>query len=315
MMPELAFFRQLVETWDEALYLLTHLARGTFAIPMAEALHVRSSGRSGKDTSANIMCDVLGIYSYSISYDSLTTVTSPDSPSPTFAQLRARRFVAVREVGGGKVLAGVYTRFTDHCSELSGRNLYDAPVLFKPHYLGFFCSNKPVQIDDKDDAVRARTAVIDYASVFTTHPSEANHRQWRNMEEHISSFRPGVWWMLTRVYHHLLRNRSMRNVLPVPESSLAAADLDCQQALAANWDRLQIEPATGPIDATMADDIEDDVSQLMGLDRASTRLAMQGRVFQRVRRMRDGRNQYFYQYNFKNGGQKTIKPLFVKRRQ
>ena len=37
MMPELAFFRQLVETWDEALYLLTHLARGTFAIPMAEA--------------------------------------------------------------------------------------------------------------------------------------------------------------------------------------------------------------------------------------------------------------------------------------
>jgi hypothetical protein len=46
-MPELAFFRQLVETWEEVVYLLTHLARGTFGIPMAEALHVKSSGRSG----------------------------------------------------------------------------------------------------------------------------------------------------------------------------------------------------------------------------------------------------------------------------
>ena len=63
---------------------------------MAEALHVRSSGRSGKDTTANIMCDVLGTYSHSISYDNLATVTSPDAPSLTFAQLRARRFVAVR---------------------------------------------------------------------------------------------------------------------------------------------------------------------------------------------------------------------------
>jgi hypothetical protein len=260
------------------------------------------------------MCDVLGTYSYSVSYDSLTTVTSPDAPSPQFAQLRARRFVAVREVGGGKMLAGVYKRFTDHCSELSGRNLYDAPVRFRPQYLAFFCSNKPVQIDDKDDAVRARTAIIDYASVFTTLPSEANHRRWRNMEEHITSFRPGVWWMLTRVYHHLLRGRPMRNVLPVPESSLAAADLDCRQNVG-NWDELMIEPAAGPSDATMADDVEKHVGDTLGFpDATSTRLAMQGRGFQRVRRRRGESNAYFYQYNFAVNGQKTLKPQFVKRR-
>ena len=70
-MPEPAFFRQLVETWEEVVYLLTHLARGTFGIPMAEALHVKSSGRSGKDTTANIICEVLGTCSYSVAYDSL----------------------------------------------------------------------------------------------------------------------------------------------------------------------------------------------------------------------------------------------------
>ena len=223
--------------------------------------------------------------------------------------------MAVREVGESKMVAAVYKRFTDHCSELSGRNLYDAPVRFRPQYLVFFCSNKPMQMDAKDDAVRARTAVIEYSSVFTTHPSEANHKQWKNMQDDISSFRPAVWWMRTRVYHHLLHNRPKRNVLPVPETSLTAADLDCRQALAGNWDRLEIDPAAGPIDATMADEIEDYVAQLMGMDKVSTRLAMQGHGFQRVRRRRGQGNVYLYQYNFRLNGQKTIKPLFVKRRQ
>ena len=74
------------------------------------------------------------------------------------------------------------------------------------------------------------------------------------MQDGISSFRPAVWWILTRVYHHLLRDRPMRNVLPVPETSLTAAELDCRQALAGTWDRLDIQPASGPIDADMADD-------------------------------------------------------------
>jgi hypothetical protein len=46
----------------------------------------------------------------------------------------------------------------------------------------------------------------------------------------------------------------------------------------------------------------------------SSRLALQGRGFQRVRRRRGGRNQYFYQYMFIVNGQKVLKPQFVKRR-
>ena len=106
----------------------------------------------------------------------------------------------------------------------------------------------------------------------------------------------------------------MRNVLPVPESSLAAADLDCRQD-SGDWNKLEIEPAVGPSDATMADDVEQHVGGTLGFaDRTSTRLAMQGRGCQRVRRVRDGRNQYFYQYNFTILGQKTLKPQFVKRK-
>jgi hypothetical protein len=309
-MPELAFFRQLVETWEEVIYLLTHLARGTFAIPMAEALHVRSSGRSGKDTTANIVCSVLGSYSHSIAYDALTVVSSPDAPSPTFAHLRARRFVAVREVGTAKMLGAVYKRFTDHNSELSGRALYEAPIRFRPQYLAMFCSNKPMAMDLKDDAIRARTAIIEYSSVFTTKPSEANHRQWRDLSD-VSAFRPAVWWMLTRIYHHLIRGRPMRNVLPVPEVSLVAAELDCRTEHEAAWKNILVQPVNGTANATPAEQIEAEVASKTGLDILGARLALQGRGYQRVRRKCGGCNVYFYQYNFTIDGQKALRPQFV----
>jgi hypothetical protein len=313
-MPELRFFLDLVKEWELVIYLLTHLARGTFAVPMAECLFVRSSGRSGKDTTANLMCAVLGTYAHSVSYDSLCSVSSPDAPSPTFAALRARRFVAVREVGEQKLLPSVYKRFCDPNSELSGRNLYDAPVRFRPQFLPFFCSNKPLQMDNKDAAIRARTAVVDYSSIFTTTPSEANHLKWRNMDELILQYRPGVWWMLTRVYHHLLRDRPMRNVLPVPESSLDAQELDCRELLEDNWQSFVrcASPAKGPADAATAEDIEKQVANRLGVDRVAAQLLLQGRGFERVRSKAQGRNVYFYRYNFSVCGAKVLKPLYVK---
>ena len=76
-MPELGFWHDVTKEWEATIYLLTHLARGVFAVPIAEALFVCSSGRSGKDTSCNIMCSLLGTYSYSLSCDSPCSLPSP----------------------------------------------------------------------------------------------------------------------------------------------------------------------------------------------------------------------------------------------
>ena len=124
-MPELRFFVDLVKEWELVIYLLTTWQTGAFAVPTAECLFVRSAGRSGKDTTANLMCALLGTYSQSVSYDSLCCMTNPEAPSPTFASLGARRFVAVCEAGEQKMLPSVHKRFCDPNSELSGRNLYD----------------------------------------------------------------------------------------------------------------------------------------------------------------------------------------------
>ena len=314
-MPELAFWYQVTSEWESVIYLLTHLARGVFAIPIAEALFVRSSGRSGKDTSCNIICSLLGTYSYSLSCDSLCSIPSPDAPSPTIASLRARRFVAVREVGESKMMASVFKRLCDPISELSGRNLYDSPIRFKPQFLTFFCSNAPIQFDKVDAAVRARTAIIDYASIFMSCPTEANHRARRDLSAAIHTFRPGMWWLMTRVYHFLFKGRSMRNVLPVPEASRESAELDCRETTAAVWESFMtrsLVPAKGPSEATPASELDSAVSRSMGVEPSAVQLYLQGKGFERARSKARGRHEYFYRYNFIVGGMKALTPSYVK---
>jgi hypothetical protein len=314
-MPELAFWHQVTSEWESVIYLLTHLARGVFAVPIAEALFVRSSGRSGKDSSCNIMCSLLGTYSYSLSCDSLCSIPSPDAPSPTIASLRARRFVAVREVSDAKMQASVFKRLCDPVSELSGRNLYENITRFRPQFLAFFCSNAPIQFDKMDSAVRARTAIIDYASIFTSCPTEANHRAWRDLSSAVQAFKPGMWWLMTRVYHHLLKGRSMRNVLPVPEASRESAELDCREGTAAVWESFlarSIAPAKGPVEATPASDLDSTVSKSMGVEPAAVQLYLQGKGFEKVRCKTRGRNVYFYRFNFIVGGMKTLIPSYVR---
>ena len=156
--------------------------------------------------------------------------------------------------------------------------------------------------------------IVDYSSIFTTTPSEANHLKWRNMDELILQYRPGVWWMLTRVYHHLLRDRPMRNVLPVPESSLDAQELECRELLEDNWQSFVrcASPGKGPADAATAEDIEKQVANRLGVDRVAVHLLLQGRGFERIRSKAQGRNVYFYRYNFNVSGAKVLKPLYEK---
>ena len=82
-------------------------------------------------------------------------------------------------------------------------------------------------------------------------------------------------WLLERIYHHLLKGRSMRTVLPVPEASPESTELDCREASAVVWESFLVRsfcPARGPVDATPAPEIDTTVSRMMGLDAAAVQL-------------------------------------------
>jgi hypothetical protein len=169
-----------------------------------------------------------------------------------------------------------------------------------------------------DSAVRARTAVINFAAIFTQTPTEANHSQWRDMTRDIVDFRPGVFWLLQRTFHHLLRERPMRNIAPVPEACMDAASLDCRERLHDLGEAFlasRIAPARGPSEATVASEIEEAVAGELAVDRAASALWLQGRGFERTRARcagRGSRQTYYYRFCFTVAGVKALSPHYVK---
>ena len=182
-----------------------------------EALYLRGSGRNGKDTVCNAFKTVGGSYVHSITCSTLCQTSDPNSASPVLIGCRGRRIVCVREVPKDcKILEGVYKCFTDPVSEMQGRNLYERLENFNPQYLPFFASNGPIPIA-MDCGVRERTAIVDHVSIFRDNPMECNDLQWKDMnKKRLEKYRPGFFWIFRRIYHHLLKGRSTRNVCPLP---------------------------------------------------------------------------------------------------
>ena len=305
--PELKFWFDFTREWEGVLYELSHVARGLFGILMAEALYVRGSGRNGKDTACNAMQKVGGTYVQSISCDSLCNITSADGPSPTFYSVRGRRIVCVREVAtDAKILPAVYKKFTDPFSEMQARDLFSHLVKFRPQYLAFFASNGPIPIA-MDNAVSERTAIVDHVSVFKDCPVESNDLQWRDMDSLLTGFRPGFFWLLRRVYHHLIRGRTRRNVGPVPASSLDQKALDCADSSSANFATFlgKLTPVKGPKDASTQQEVDVAAAEALGLTQSQVSIYLSGKGFLKLRRMRGLQNEYFYQYSFTIDGERT----------
>ena len=313
--PELQFWFDFTREWEGALYELTHAARGLFGIQMAEALYVRGSGRNGKDTVCNAFKAVGGSYVHSIACSALCQISDPNSASPVIISCRGRRIVCVREVPKDcKILEAVYKCFTDPVSEMQGRNLYERLETFSPQYLPFFASNGPIPIA-MDCGVRERTAIVDHVSIFRDNPTECIDLQWKDMnKKRLETYRPGFFWILRRVYHHLLKGRSTRNVCPVPAGSLQQKALDCADANSEQFDRFlaSIQKTRSPKDASTKDEVEAHAAKLCGLALSEASIYLNGKGFLKVRRDRGlQRNLYFYQYAFMVDGEKE-KPQFLR---
>ena len=107
----------------------------------------------------------------------------------------------------------------------------------------------------------------------------------------------------------------MRTVLPVPESSSEARELDCRDSAESAWESFvarSLQPARGPTEASAAGELEAAVVRHMGIERAGAQLFLQARGFQRVRRVVKGRNVYVYKYCFVVNGAKALAPLYVR---
>jgi hypothetical protein len=303
----LGFLFDATKEWETVVHCLMHFARGLFGVRFAEALFLHSSGRSGKDTVANLLQALAGEYAVTVACDALCAVPQGDAPSPTVASMRARRFVFIREATTGSekrhvLRADLFKRVVDPYSELSGRHLHKEPISFAPQHLTIFCANRPVEFDVIDEAVRARRANVYFSAVFVDAPTEANHsrRKDLNMEVLKRDYRDDAWEALRLVDKHLLKGRCERNVRPIPAMSLEAAQEAMVEEDKPAWRALlaKLEPVGAPAGATLAAEIEKAVCEDLGMRMEEAKLFLQGKGFCRERRRRGLDNVYLYKYAF-----------------
>jgi hypothetical protein len=230
--PELAFWHVFTrDCWESTVFELKHMVKGVFGLRIASALWTRGPGRNGKDTVCNIMSKMLGTYACTIAAEALTHIRDPNAPSPVFALCRARRFVAIREVDtAAQFQLQVYKRFTDPLSTLSGRDLYEKLVHYRPQYLAFFASNNPPPMT-ADLAVRERTSIVEHVCVFRDSVIEVNDAQWVDVESTIAETRPGHFALLLLVYSHLMKDRPMRSIAPVPQKCLELLSMELKDPI------------------------------------------------------------------------------------
>ena len=106
----------------------------------------------------------------------------------------------------------------------------------------------------------------------------------------------------------------MRNVAPVPLTSLETKDVDCEERAQVAWDifvETRLSPVQGPSDATTCARIEQEVATDLALERGTAALWLQGKGFERTRRKVGGRNDYFYRFCFTVNGVKSATSRFV----
>ena len=200
-----------VDDWESTLFELLLLVKGVSGGTQAAALWM---GRNGKDTLCNIMQAVLGSYAVSMAAQTLSRIRDPSAPSPAYALCRARRFVAIREIDKCEpIRQQLYKVFTDPKSELTGRDMYEKMVQFKPQFLLFLASNDPPALVN-DLANRERTNVVEHVSVFHDRPVEANHAQWKDIEATLetSEGKAEYFALFYAVFHQLLWQNPRRRI-------------------------------------------------------------------------------------------------------
>jgi hypothetical protein len=178
--------------------------------------------------------------------------------------------------------------------------LYGNNIVFSPQHLTIFCSNGPTRFDVEDEAVKARMAVVDHSQIFVDTPTEANHSKRLDLSREVLArdYRVGTFWLLQRVYRHLLHGRIERNVRPATEQSMEARELDCGGKDLDWWPEFLARfEAAAPRQASPAAEVEAQLVKF-GVAAKDVRLFLQGKGVDRERRMIGRANVWLYRYMF-----------------
>jgi hypothetical protein len=278
-MPELQVYYEWLDDLATVVYILQHETRAVFGKPMAEHLVIRSSGRGGKDTYVDKIASLIGTYFHTVEYDQLCTVKDGDKPSPVLSELPGKRVMAVRECGEQKMQASTFKRICDPSSTMQARALYKDTVTFHAYSLPILLTNGSLEFTKKDDACDARIACIEFRKVFTNKATAANEVRCKDIRPFFPDWRVGTFAVLKLVYKHLMKDRHMRNVAPIPPACVLARNANIVDQAKGRLRSILMEnitPVDKPEKATVPLDVDKFMATAMEIERKNIRTTLQG---------------------------------------
>lgn len=170
------FIKEVLTDHEVREYVLTLMASFLDGCNYDQKFHFwKGTGANGKSTLVELFEDSFGDYACSVPHTILTQKRSGSSAAnPEIAKLRGKRFVHMQEPEGNDKINVGYLKELSGGDKIQARELYKAPVEFKPQFHLILACNDLPQVTSTDGGTWRRVRVVEFASKFVDEPLNEN---------------------------------------------------------------------------------------------------------------------------------------------
>lgn len=176
VMEAMKFIREVLTDQEVREYVLTLMSSFLDGQNYDQKFHFwKGTGANGKSTLVELFEDSFGDYACSVPHTILTQKRSGSSAAnPEIAKLRGKRFVHMQEPEGNDKINVGYLKELSGGDKIQARELYKAPVEFKPQFHLILACNDLPQVTSTDGGTWRRVRVVEFASKFVDEPLNDN---------------------------------------------------------------------------------------------------------------------------------------------
>jgi len=159
---------------------------------------------NGKSVLINLIRETFGEQYYGVFNPTILTKkrTISSNPTPDIAEKKGKRIVVIQEPDFDDVInAGILKEMTGG-DTITARQLYIAPITFKPQFKLLMICNKLPEISSIDGGTWRRIRVVPFESKFVDKPEKPNEfKKIFGMENIVTEWKSAFMWLLINKYY------------------------------------------------------------------------------------------------------------------
>ena len=202
------FIKEVLTDQEVREYVLTLMSSFIDGTNYDQKFHFwKGTGANGKSTLVELFEDSFGDYACSVPHTILTQKrTGSSAANPEIAKLRGKRFVHMQEPEGNDKINVGYLKELSGGDKIQARELYKAPVEFKPQFHLILACNDLPQVTSTDGGTWRRVRVVEFSSKFVDEPINDNEfKKDYNLGSKLSTWHEAFMSILIDRYNKIFK--------------------------------------------------------------------------------------------------------------